>query len=1170
MSDVRSADFSMAFPQANDLGPAASAPARILVVDDDSHVARTLLDVLSQNGFQGTRADSGEAALEMLGKSTYDLVLLDVRMPGLNGFETCVRIRETHGPALPVIILTAFGDPTSVRKGYDAGADDFLQKPIDTPQLVLKVRAFLRLKSLHDESDRSRREAQERARSLALLHEIGRDWSLIAEPAEFHRMVTGRLASLIGAPICLIALYEPVTHTMAAALPVHGLADEVAKRIRYVVRPEYRSLWDFRSGRPYLSNRARQDPRLVKEVVQAAGADSILLVPMISESEVLGLIVAANKPGGFTESDAQLLSIFAGPAASFLRSRRIFDAQRRHAGRLERVATLVGDMAAVGSRGELIMLAVERTRTDLGYDRVAFHAGDGDAAQLGLEAAAGERPAHLPVDAAWLRYALRGPSPLQGSEREGFSELAVPVRAGGQVLGVLEVVRFAASAFSDEELNLLSAVAGQMAVAIQKSERTAEAERLARQMAVLYDLALETTALRDLRPLFIKAAEETGRLINADHTSVLRFDPADGWLKVFAAWARDSAGERYASPIFRIGEGVAGQVALDRLPAMVNEPGERPDFVQRPNPVARLMCVPLVYYEKDEPALFGVLNATRRPGAPPFVQEDLEYLTRFAGQLSIAVANSMAFAAERERSEQIAVVNAVMREISGTLSRERILETAVNRIHEAFQYPVVAISVADPDASGYRIAAVATRDKRSLSGRFAMNEGIVGRSYREKKTQNVSDVKADLDYVGLVTSSRSEVAVPILWGDEVVAVLNVERDMAGGFTPSEVITLETLADGIAIMMRNAELYQALERTNAKLVELDRMKSELVNIVAHDFRAPLAGVLGHAELLEWRPDAPRADRLEQARSIIHAATHMANLVEKTLKTNRLETGQFPFDFGVVDLSAVAREVVGRMPARAMHPLVAEIPEDPVPCWADRDRLAEVLDNLVSNAVKYSPAGGAVHLEIRRDDERAVVSVRDQGIGIAEGDLDRLFRPFSRVRNLRTADIEGSGLGLYICDRIVRAHGGRLEVKTAPEKGSVFTFTVPLFGAAAQTRPPMILVAAVDEQTRREVRRLADERGYAVQEAFDGVEAVEAALRLLPAAIVIDRVLPKLRADEVADRLRANPVTQHVPILVLAGEAELGAQARLFDGFIPKPLSKSILATAMAGLGLSRTP
>jgi CheY-like chemotaxis protein len=349
-----------------------------------------------------------------------------------------------------------------------------------------------------------------------------------------------------------------------------------------------------------------------------------------------------------------------------------------------------------------------------------------------------------------------------------------------------------------------------------------------------------------------------------------------------------------------------------------------------------------------------------------------------------------------------------------------------------------------------------------------------------------------------------------------------------------------------------------------------MKSELVNIVAHDFRAPLAGVLGHAELLEWRPDAPRADRLEQARSIIHAATHMANLVEKTLKTNRLETGQFPFDFGIADLAAVAREVVGRIPARATHPLVVEIPEDPMPCWADRDRISEVLDNLISNAVKYSPGGGAVRVEVRREDERVVVSVGDQGIGIADGDIGRLFRPFSRVRNLRTADIEGSGLGLYICDRIVRAHGGRLEVTTAPEKGSVFSFTVPLYGASAQTRPPMILVAAIDEQTRREVRRLADERGYAVHETVDGVEAVEAAVRLVPAVVVLDRVLPRLRAEEVADRLRANPATQAIPLVVLAGRGDLGDRASLFDGFVPKPLSKSALEAAVLALDLPADP
>ncbi len=125
----------------------------------------------------------------------------------------------------------------------------------------------------------------------------------------------------------------------------------------------------------------------------------------------------------------------------------------------------------------------------------------------------------------------------------------------------------------------------------------------------------------------------------------------------------------------------------------------------------------------------------------------------------------------------------------------------------------------------------------------------------------------------------------------------------------EVFTLETLADGIGILLRNAELYRALEETNERLVELDRMKSELVNIVAHDFRSPLAGILSYAELLEWKPDAPMSDRVERAQNIIRSATHMSHLVEKTLKTTRLETGQLAFEFGLVD---VRRQAARRWP------------------------------------------------------------------------------------------------------------------------------------------------------------------------------------------------------------------------------------------------------------------
>jgi signal transduction histidine kinase/DNA-binding response OmpR family regulator len=1139
---------------------------RILVVDDDPHVARTLVDLLGFHGHEAERAESGEQGLERLQQKVFDLVILDVRLPGMNGFETCARIRDTIGPSLPVIMLTALGDLGSLRQGYEAGADDFLQKPVDTPALILKVRAFLRLKSLHDEIVGHREEALARARDLALLHEIGRDWSLIASPEEFNRMVTQRLALLIGAPVCVIALYDPDKKEMAAALPAHGLPDEVARRIRYTIKPEYASLFNFRNGRPYVSNRARSDPRLLPEIVEAADADSVVLMPMLSEGAVLGLLVAVNKPGGFTDDDVQLLSIFAGPAASFIRSRQIFDRQRMHALRLERVASLAGEMSATLKRQPLLALMAAHLERDLGFEAVAFWGGR-DEKSLMLEARAPDDGTPPAGQRDRLGWALRSSRPLDTSPGEGAAELTVPVKAGETPLGVLVVRREAGAAFGDEEVNLLSTVAGQLAVALQKAESVAHTEKLAAQMATLYDLGLETGAMLDLRALFAKATQEAGRLIRADHASVMRLEPPDNVLQLFAAWSREPHKESQAQPRFRIGEGVAGRVARDRVPAIINDAGQHPEFVAGSHPTSRIMVVPLLYYdqERQDTVLFGVLNASRLTGAPAFTSEDLEYLTRFASQLSIAVANSTALAAERERSEQLALVNTLLREIAGSLSRERIMETAVRRIQEAFAYPVVAISEPDYEGGTHRISALSARERwRDEWRSFPLYSGITGRAFRGKRTVNVPDVARDPDYISLAASTRSEVAIPIFSGEDVAAVLNVENDVAGGFDRGQVITLETLADGIGVVLRNAELYRALEGTNAKLVELDRMKSELVNIVAHDFRAPLAGVLGHAELLEWRPDAPQEERVEQARAIIHAATHMANLVDKTLKTTRLETGHFPFEFGLVELGAVVREVVDRFPRDERHPTVLALPEDPIPVWADLDRMCEVLDNLVSNAVKYSPDGGEVRIELTRKDDAATLTVRDRGIGIASRDLDRLFKPFSRVRDRRTADIEGSGLGLYICERIVRAHGGELSVDTNPGEGSAFSFTLPLFGAGQQLRPPLVLVAAGDERTRREVRRVAEEQGFATHEVADGVEAVEAAMRLVPAAVVLDRILPKLGAREVAERLRENTATEAVPLFALADRSELADPTGLFSGYVPKPLDPESLAAALGAL------
>jgi CheY-like chemotaxis protein len=205
-----------------------------------------------------------------------------------------------------------------------------------------------------------------------------------------------------------------------------------------------------------------------------------------------------------------------------------------------------------------------------------------------------------------------------------------------------------------------------------------------------------------------------------------------------------------------------------------------------------------------------------------------------------------------------------------------------------------------------------------------------------------------------------------------------------------------------------------------------------------------------------------------------------------------------------------------------------------------------------------------VEVRPDREAAVVRVTDSGFGIASKDMERLFRPFSRVRDVRTAEIEGSGLGLYICERIVRAHGGRMWAESEPSKGSTFSFSLPLFGAGFEAHKPLLLVAAGDEATRREVRRVAEGLGFATYEVADGVEALEAAVRLTPRAVVVDRILPRLRAEEVAERLRETPSTASIPILALASASDLAERASLFHACLPKPVDRKSLSEALEHL------
>ena len=663
--------------------------SQILVIEDDPNIARTLVELLGHHGFEASRAESGEAGLDRLAQERFDLVLLDVRLPGMNGFETCVRIRESHGASLPVIMLTAFGDPGSVRRGYEAGADDFLQKPpghavphpqgprVPAPEVAPR-RDPAEPRGGPGAGPRPGPPPRDRPRLVA------------------HRQARGVLPHGHAAPgrpssaprSARIALYDPLTETMAPALPVHGFPDEAARGLRFPVKPDSRSRWSFRTGRPYVTNDVRADTRLLPQVLERGDLDSIVLMPLLSEAHILGLLVACNKPGGFTEDDVQILSIFAGPAATFLRSRQIFERERRHSARLERLSALAGQMGAVTGRSRLLDLVVSRIQEDLGFERVAFYAPE-EGGGFRLECAAGpERSADAPFDATPAPLRGCAAPPLCAPRPKGpVSELAVPVRAGDAALGVLDVLRRPAAPLRrgrDPSARPPWAASSPWPCSGRTSH--AATERMARQMATLYDLGLETAALRDLRVLFANAAEEAGRLIQADHTSVFRLDERQGVLRLFASWNRDPGGGRsdehgvppgrgHHRPGGARPRGRCRQRAPPRAGSRV--PARPPGCCACPSPTTTARAsrpMPLRRPERHPEAGGAALHSrtTSSTSRVSPASSPSPWPTRSPFRPSASAPSSSS------------LVNSLLREIAGRLSPEQIFDVTVRRIHEAF------------------------------------------------------------------------------------------------------------------------------------------------------------------------------------------------------------------------------------------------------------------------------------------------------------------------------------------------------------------------------------------------------------------------------------------------------------------------------------------------------
>ncbi len=400
----------------------------------------------------------------------------------------------------------------------------------------------------------------------------------------------------------------------------------------------------------------------------------------------------------------------------------------------------------------------------------------------------------------------------------------------------------------------------------------------------------------------------------------------------------------------------------------------------------------------------------------------------------------------------------ISRELTSTVALEPLLHKIVAVAAELTGSEEASILLLDTNTGELRFRA-ATSDSFQLRDiPVPVDDSIAGAVLISGRPAVVSDVRTTPRHYQAVGQQvgvqvRSLLAVPLSIKERRIGVLEAVNKCGDGvFDEEDVDTLTALAAQAAVAIENARLVGALQSAYEQLGELDRLKSDFIAIASHELRTPLSHILLYAALLKEQME-DKADPHVDA--VLRAAMRLRHILETMLNLRYLETGQIKMVCCDFDMRDEVYRVCADYEAIAESgglTLLVDAPDEKVPIWADQEKVRVILENLISNAVKFTPPGGRVHVSLRRRSGEVEVAVADTGIGIGAENLERIFERFYQVEEHMTRRHGGIGLGLSIVRGLVELHGGRVSVESVLGQGSRFTVVLPApRDAAPKTLP-----------------------------------------------------------------------------------------------------------------------
>ncbi len=588
------------------------------------------------------------------------------------------------------------------------------------------------------------------------------------------------------------------------------------------------------------------------------------------------------------------------------------------------------------------------------------------------------------------------------------------------------------------------------------------ADALEQQTATSEILRVISGSRSDAQPVFDAMAASALRLCDARFSAIYRYD---GELIHIAAFhnlnPEGAAAFRTAYPCPPSRGGSTQRAILTRNIVHIPDTREDPEYVYQDVAQAAdyrsVLSVPML---RDGQAI-GAISVFR--DAPrPFPDTQVELLKTFADQAVIAVENVRLFTELEARTTELTrsvgeleALGEVGQAVSSTLDLETVLSTIVSRATQLAGMDGGALYEYDeargefylhtayrlPDELIETLRATPIRKGEGALGRLA----VTGEPVQIRDIVDESVYQSRIREVLIRLGYRSLLAVPLMRDDRLLGGLVVNRNTAGEFAPQVIGLIKTFATQSALAIQNARLFREIEDKSRQIETASRHKSEFLANMSHELRTPHNAIIGFSEVLSERMFGEINDKqAEYLADILDSGRHLLSLINDILDLSKIEAGRMELEPTDFDLRAVIENTLILVRERAHRHGIAlrrSVDQQVGVIRADERKVKQVLLNLLSNALKFTPEGGQIEVRANVRDGEVEISVTDTGVGIAQEDQAAVFEEFRQV-GPAAKKVEGTGLGLAISRKFIELHGGRIWLESQLGTGSTFKFTLPL--------------------------------------------------------------------------------------------------------------------------------